>query len=171
MIHTSSITGTSLAETMRIGDNISSKVLQIEGVKTISQWAGRAERGADTFGSHYSEFEVELYDLTGEKEQIVHDKIREVLINTPGISFELNSFLFERVDETSSGFTSPIVIQIFGNSLVNIDIASNKLHQGLLESNLLRDVQLKSVLDKPQINIEFNNKLLAKNNISLNKSL
>lgn len=170
MIHTSSITGTSLSETMRIGDNISSKVLQIEGVKTISQWAGRAERGADTFGSHYSEFEVELYDLTGEKEQIVHDKIREVLINTPGISFELNSFLVERVDETSSGFTSPIVIQIFGNSLVNIDIASNKLHQGLLESNLLRDVQLKSVLDKPQINIEFNNKLLAKNNISLNQA-
>ena len=45
MIHTSSITGTSLSETMRIGDNISSKVLQIEGVKTLSQWAGRAERG------------------------------------------------------------------------------------------------------------------------------
>ena len=103
--------------------------MQIEGVKTISQWAGRAERGADTFGSHYSEFEVELYDLTGEKEQIVHDKIREVLINTPGISFELNSFLVERVDETSSGFTSPIVIQIFGNSLVNIDYAGLSLLQ------------------------------------------
>ena len=86
------------------------------------------------------------------------------------MNFELNSFLVERVDETSSGFTSPIVIQIFGNSLVNIDIASNKLHQGLLESNLLRDVQLKSVLKKPQINIEFNNKLLAKNNISLNQA-
>ena len=170
MIHTSSLTGTSLSETMRIGDNITNNILDIEGVKTMSQWAGRAERGADTFGSHYAEFEVELYDLNGEKQQIVFDRMREVLINTPGISFEANSFLIERVDETSSGFTSPIVIQIFGNSLINIDIASNKINQDLLKNNFLRDIQLKSVLAKPQINIEFNNKLLAKNNISLNEA-
>ena len=69
MIHTSSLTGTSLDETMRIGDNITEKVLAIEGVKTMSQWAGRAERGADTFGSHYSEFEVELNDLSGKEQQ------------------------------------------------------------------------------------------------------
>jgi CzcA family heavy metal efflux pump len=170
MIHTSSLTGTSLAETMRVGDNITNNVLAIEGVKTMSQWAGRAERGADTFGSHYSEFEVELYDLTGKKQQNVFDKIREVLINTPGISFEANSFLIERVDETSSGFTSPIVIQVFGNSLIEIDSASSKLYQNLLNNKFFRDVQLKSVLAKPQINIELNNKLLALNNISLNEA-
>ena len=60
MVHTSSLTGTSLDETMRIGDKITKNIMAIDGVKTMSQWAGRAERGADTFGSHYSELEVEL---------------------------------------------------------------------------------------------------------------
>lgn len=170
MIHTSSLTGTSLSETMRIGENITKNILQIDGVKTMSQWAGRAERGADTFGSHYSEFEVELYDLSGEKQQIVFDKMREILTNTPGISFEANSFLIERVDETSSGFTSPIVIQIFGDNLADIDIASNKIYHKLLDNKFLRDVHLKSILAKPQINIELDNQLLALNNISLSEA-
>ena len=60
MVHTSSLTGTSLDETMRIGDKITKNIMAIDGVKTMSQWAGRAERGADTYGSHYSELEVEL---------------------------------------------------------------------------------------------------------------
>ena len=170
MIHTSSITGTSLSETMRIGDKNKKKIMQIEGVKTMSQWAGRAERGADTFGSHYSEFEVELNDLSGKRQQIIFDKIRDVLINTPGISFEANSFLIERVDETASGYTSPIVIQIFGDSLIDIDNASNKIYLKLLNNKFITDVQLKSILAKPQVNIELDNKLLSINNITLSEA-
>ena len=90
MIHTSSLTGTSLSETMRIGNEITNNILNIDGVKTMSQWAGRAERGADTFGSHYSEFEVELNDISGKEQQRVFDEMRNILISTPGINFEAN---------------------------------------------------------------------------------
>ena len=167
MIHTSSLTGTSLEETMRIGDHITEKVLAIEGVKTMSQWAGRAERGADTFGSHYSEFEVELNHLSGKEQQNIYDEMRNILHRTPGITFEANSFLIERVDETSSGFTSPIVIQLFGNNLDELDKVANQLFLKLKQSNLLTDIQIKSVLGKPQIEIEPKLDKLDLYNISL----
>lgn len=170
MIHTSSLTGTSLSETMRLGNIITKNVLDIEGVKTMSQWAGRAERGADTFGSHYSEFEVELESLSGKKQQIIFNKIKDILVNTPGISFEANSFLIERVDETSSGYSSPIVLQIFGNNLSEIDIASSKLYKKIIDNPALQNIQLKSILGKPQINIELNYKLLAMHNISIDET-
>ena len=136
----------------------------------MSQWAGRAERGADTFGSHYSEFEVELESLSGEKQQIIFNKIKDILVNTPGISFEANSFLIERVDETSSGYSSPIVLQIFGNNLDEIDTASSKLYKKLIDSAALQNIQLKSILGKPQINIELNHKLFAMHNISIDET-
>ena len=154
MVHTSSITGTSLDETMRIGDKITKNIMAIDGVKTMSQWAGRAERGADTFGSHYSELEVELDDLSGKEQQRIYNEIRKILSATPGISFEANSFLIERVDETTSGFTSPIVLQLFGNDLNELDFLANQLFLKLQNSDLLIDIQIKSVLGKPQIEIK-----------------
>ena len=169
MIHTSSLTGTSLDETMRIGNKISENVLSIDGVKTISQWAGRAERGADTYGSHYSEFEVELYDISGKEQQRVYNEMRHILSSTPGITFEANSFLIERVDETSSGFTSPIVLQLFGNDLHELDKVANQLFFKLKQSELLIDIQIKSVLGKPQIEIKPRYDKLDLYNISLNE--
>ena len=169
MIHTSSLTGTSLEETMRIGNKISENVLSIDGVKTISQWAGRAERGADTYGSHYSEFEVELYDISGKEQQRVYNEMRHILSSTPGITFEANSFLIERVDETSSGFTSPIVLQLFGNDLHELDKVANQLFFKLKQSELLIDIQIKSVLGKPQIEIKPRSDKLDLYNIPLNE--
>ena len=154
MVHTSSLTGTSLDETMRIGDKITKNIMAIDGVKTMSQWAGRAERGADTFGSHYSELEVELDDLSGKEQQRIYNEMRKILSATPGISFEANSFLIERVDETTSGFTSPIVLQLFGNDLNELDFLANQLFLKLQNSDLLIDIQIKSVLGKPQIEIK-----------------
>ena len=169
MIHTSSLTGTSLDETMRIGNKISENVLSIDGVKTISQWAGRAERGADTYGSHYSEFEVELYDISGKEQQRVYNEMRHILSSTPGITFEANSFLIERVDETSSGFTSPIVLQLFGNDLHELDKVANQLFFKLKQSELLIDIQIKSALGKPQIEIKPRSDKLDLYNIPLNE--
>ena len=105
-----------------------------------------------------------------EKQQIIFNKIKDILVNTPGISFEANSFLIERVDETSSGYSSPIVLQIFGNNLDEIDTASSKLYKKLIDSAALQNIQLKSILGKPQINIELNYKLFAMHNISIDET-
>ncbi|MCG8325073.1 MAG: efflux RND transporter permease subunit, partial [Thiotrichales bacterium] len=122
IVHTSSLSGTSLDETIRIGNQLTRMFLDIPGVISVSQWAGRAERGADTFGSHYSEFEVDLdFNLSGSEQQAVLDSIREVLDEFPGIRFEAYNFLSERIYETISGYTTPVVVNIYGNDLEKLD--------------------------------------------------
>ena len=121
MIHSSAVPGTSLDETIRVGTRITEEVMKIPGVRSVSQWAGRAERGADTFGSHYAEYEVELDVLSGSGQQPVLDSIRNVLASFPGITTEVNTFLIERVDETISGYTAPVVVNIYGDDLDLLD--------------------------------------------------
>lgn len=122
IVHTSSISGTSLDESIRVGNQLTKLFLDIPGVTSVSQWAGRAERGADTFGSHYSEFEVDLDgDLGGSEQQKVLDTIRHTLDEFPGLRFEAHNFLSERIHETISGYTTPIVVNVYGNDLNALD--------------------------------------------------
>ena len=56
-MHMSAVPGTSEAESLRIGQKVSLAIGSIEGVQSVAQWVGRSKNGADTFGTHYSEFE------------------------------------------------------------------------------------------------------------------
>ena len=127
MVHTTGLPGTSLDESIRIGTQLTRRFLEIDGVRSVSQWAGRAERGADTYGSHYSEYEVALTPLRGTAQQTVQDQLRAVLRQFPGITWEVNTFLTERIDETISGYTSPIVVNLFGSDLDALDDAARSL--------------------------------------------
>ena len=125
IVHTASLPGTSLAESIRMGSQLTKLITAIPGVESVSQWAGRAERGADTYGSHYSEYEVRLKPMSGAEQQEILTKLRDILGHFPGIAFEANTFLTERIDETISGYTAPLVVNIFGNDLDDLDNKAN----------------------------------------------
>ena len=144
IVHTASVPGTSLPESIRVGTQLTEQFLQIEGVESVSQWAGRAERGADTYGSHYSEYEVRLKSLSGVEQQRVLDSLRTVLGEFPGINYEANTFLTERVDETISGYTAAVVVNIYGNELAVLDEKAESVAQILRGMAGAEDVQLRS---------------------------
>jgi CzcA family heavy metal efflux pump len=156
IVHTSSMTGTSLQESLRIGTQLTKQFLQIDGVQSVSQWAGRAERGADTYGTHYSEYEVHLNDLSGAQQQRVLDQLRDILNNTIGILYEANTFLTERVDETISGYTSPVVVNIYGNDLEALDEKANAVADILRTMQGASDVQLRSPPATPLLGVQLN---------------
>ncbi len=153
IVHTSSVPGTSLQESMRIGRQLTLQIERIPGVKSISQWAGRAERGADTFGSHYSEYEVRLADMSGAEQQQVLQRIRTILRSFPGILFEANTFLTERIDETISGYSSPVVVNIFGNDLELLDVKAREVAEIIRSTTGATDVQLRSPPGTPLLQI------------------
>jgi len=156
IVHTSSIPGTSLQESLRIGSQLTAQIMAIPGIESVSQWAGRAERGADTYGSHYSEYEVRLKPLSGAEQQQILDKLRAILSGFPGILFEANTFLTERVDETISGYTSPVVVNLYGNDLNLLDSQAQALAQILREIPGAADVQLRSPPGTPLLQINLN---------------
>ncbi len=157
IVHTTSIPGTSLQESIRIGSKLTEQFMAIPGIQSVSQWAGRAERGADTYGSHYSEYEVRLEPMSGSEQQEILDKLREILKDFPGILFEANTFLTERVDETISGYTSPVVVNIYGNDLNQLDAKAQAVAEIMRDIDGAADVQLRSPPGTPllQINLDL----------------
>ncbi len=166
MIHTSGVPGTSIPETLRIGSEITRAVLEIPGVRSVSQWAGRAERGADTFGSHYAEYEVDLEPLPGPEQQRVMDSMREILAGFPGIVFEANTFLIERVDETISGYTAPVVVNIFGNDLDLLDRMALRVADVMRSTAGATDIQLRAPPGEPLLDVRVNLNRLARRGLT-----
>lgn len=156
IVHTTSIPGTSLQESIRMGIQLTKQFLKIPSVESVSQWAGRAERGADTFGSHFSEFEVRLAPLSGSGQQQVLDQLRSILNEFPGILYEANTFLIERVDETISGYTSPVVVNIYGNDLNILDSKAQAVAQIIRSISGAADVQVRSPPGTPLLQIQLN---------------
>ncbi|HDY85659.1 hypothetical protein LCGC14_0899520, partial [marine sediment metagenome] len=155
IIHTSSVPGTSIAESLRIGGQLEKRVAKIEGVRSTSQWAGRAERGADTFGTHYSEYEIDLEPMDGPAQQAVLDEIRDVLEAFPGINSEVNTFLTERIDETISGYTAPVVVNVYGQNLAELDRKAQQIAAVMRDIDGAEDVQLRAPAGEPQLEIRL----------------
>ena len=156
IVHTSSISGTSLQESIRVGNQLTKLFLDVPGIVSVSQWAGRAERGADTFGSHYSEFEVDLdHELNGTEQQRVLDEIRRILGDFPGLRYEAHNFLSERIYETISGYTTPIVVNIYGNDLDALDRKATEVAQVMKTIEGASSVQLQSSTQTPLLQIEL----------------
>ncbi len=59
-LHMAAVPGTSIEESQRIGALVTKALLKLPLVHVVSQRIGRAEKADDTWGTHYSEFEVDL---------------------------------------------------------------------------------------------------------------
>ncbi len=162
MVHTASAAGTSLAESIRIGTRLTGQFLQVPGVRSVSQWAGRAERGADTFGSHYSEYEVDLEPLPGAGQQAVLDRLQDILGEFPGILYETETFLTERVNETISGYTSPVVVNIYGQDLDVLDAHAQALAALVASMPGASAVQVRSPPGTPLLRVDLRQADLAR---------
>ncbi len=101
IVHMAALPGTSATESLRAGNAVSQALLGIEGVQSVAQFVGRAERGADTTGVHYSELEVEVGALPGGEQTRVLREIEALLFaeppRFPGVAFAVNTFLSERI--------------------------------------------------------------------------
>ncbi len=161
IVHTASLPGTSLQESMRVGGQLTRQFLEIPGVVSTSQWAGRAERGADTYGSHYSEYEVRLEPLSGQEQAGVLARLRDRLRAYPGILFEANTFLTERVEETISGYTSPVVVNVYGPDLAQLDDTAQELAALIRRLPGATDVQLRSPPGTPLLQVRLHPEALS----------
>jgi CzcA family heavy metal efflux pump len=121
VLHVGLVPGSSLAESMRVGAQVSRLLMQIPGVRLVAQRAGRASGVVDPVGVQLNEFEVDLQPLSGREQEAVLQRIRDALAEFPGLTASVNTFLVERIDESISGVTAPVVVNVFGDNLDVID--------------------------------------------------
>jgi CzcA family heavy metal efflux pump len=164
IMHMTAVPGTSEKESLRLGKQVSKVLRNIEGVKSVTQWVGRAPNGADTFGTHYSEFEIEIGTLSGKEQDRILADIREELAGEPedqdgdgvaeigfvGVNFAINTFLTERIEETISGYAASTVINIYGSDLDALDRDAQQIAALVSEIKGAEDVLLQSPPGTPQ---------------------
>jgi len=155
VLQVSAAPGTSLEETLRIGTLLSHELLNNTNIETVEQQVGRAEQGEDTFPPSRSEFHVELKPNLGEQQEKVADDIRALLGSFPGLQFEVLTFLGDRLSETISGETAPIVVNVFGDDLDELDAKAKEIAGVLGTIPGHADIQVKSPPGSPQITIRL----------------
>ncbi|HZV98347.1 MAG TPA: efflux RND transporter permease subunit, partial [Methylophilaceae bacterium] len=171
IMHMTAVPGTSEQESLRIGKKVAESIREIKGVRSIAQWVGRAPNGADTFGTHYSEFEIEIGTLSGQEQTRILDEIRDKLSGIdkqgnmtngfPGVNFAINTFLTERIEETISGYAAAMVINIYGRDLDALDRDAQAIAGVLASVPGAADVLVQSPPGTPQLVVRLrNDKLL-----------
>jgi CzcA family heavy metal efflux pump len=147
--------GTSLLEMLRVGTQISQELLQNEHVATVEQQVGRAELGEDPWGPHRSEFHVELKPIAGKEEEKVEEEINELLKKIPGIQFEVLTFLGDRIGETLTGETAPVVVNIFGEDLDVLDAKAQEVANVLKSVSTNANANVKSPPGAPRMAVRL----------------
>jgi CzcA family heavy metal efflux pump len=156
IVHLSAVPGTSLEESLRIGRAVTAELLKNPYVRSVSQRVGRAELSEDTWGTHYSEYDVDLKpNLNGEENEVALRDIHTALAKFPGVSTSVKTFLSERIEETISGYTAALAVNIYGSSLDVLDRTAQQVAQVLSSIPGAREVVLQAPPGAPQIAVHL----------------
>src|ERR1700704_1880725 len=161
-VHMTAVPGTSLEESLRLGDRLMQALVQIPSVQSVAQRAGRAALGTDTNGTHQSEIDVNMQAANGAQVKVTQDGIRRVLAQFPGAVLTSNSFLTERINETLSGYGAAVVVNIFGNNLDELDREAAQIARVLASVPGGSEVQVQSPPGMPEILIRLRKDDLAR---------
>jgi CzcA family heavy metal efflux pump len=155
IVHMTAVPGTSLEQSIHLGNRVTAALAQIPYVREVAQRAGRAEASDDFSGTHSSEIEVDLRNLTGSQTDQALADIRQVLTKFPGPVYSVNTFLTERVDEILSGYTGAVVVNLFGPDLDQLDQQARRVAGVLGKIPGARDLTIQSLPGMPQITVRL----------------
>ena len=161
IVHMSAVPGTSLDESLRLGATVTGALRADPRVRSVAQRVGRAELADDTWGTHYSEFEVDLVPLAGEEAESVAGDLRRRLVQIPGVNFAMMPFLTERIEETLSGVTAQVVVKLFGDDLDSLDVMAKQVAALAAQVPGAADIQLGAPDVTPQVTVRLRPDVLA----------
>ena len=161
IVHTTSLPGTALPETTRLGRRLSTELLNIPSVESVAQQIGRAELADDTGGTNYSEFHVKLKPSQNSDGSHVEDQIRATSLRFPGLAVSIKPFLTERMEEILSGSAGEVVVKVFGDNLDTLDQKAREVSAAIASVRGAADVQISSPPGIPEVAIRLRPERLA----------
>ncbi len=140
-----------------MGARIAQAMMNLPMVKTVAQRVGRVEQAAagDTHGTHQSEFEVELNPISGNAAMNAKQALLAHLLDFPGVNISANTFLTERVNETFSGYSTPVAVNVYGSDLGVINDTAERVAAVLRTVPGAASVEMESPLGLPQVSIKL----------------
>ena len=162
IVHMEEVPGTSLRQTLKLGERVTRTLLKLPFVESVIADAGRASLSSDSHGTHQSEIWVKLKPTSDVSANTAENRIRDAVAKFTGAHFSVNSFLTERINETLTGYTSGVVVNIFGNNLDTLDRKSAEVARILWTIRGATDIQLQSPPGVPQMVVRLRRAQLEK---------
>jgi CzcA family heavy metal efflux pump len=159
-INASLPSGTSLAESNRIGGIIEAVLRETPEVVSTTRRTGRAERDEHAAGVNTSELEVVLRE--GDRPHAaVMGEVREKLERIPGLDVEVGQPISHRIDHLLSGTRAQLAIKLFGPDLATLRTKAREI-QGVMEKVPgIVDLLVEPQVGVPQIQINFDRRAAA----------
>lgn len=130
--------GTSLDASDRIGGVIDNRLLEIEGVRSVTRRTGRAER--DEHAEPVSNSEIEVTIKPGFRKEQVRREVSAVLADVPGITTNIGQPIEHRLSHILSGTPAAIAINVFGDDLDTLRVIAREIESVLKPLPGARDV-------------------------------
>ena len=155
--------GTSLEESMRLGDIVRRDLLKYPQVVSISQRAGRSELDDDAQPPNFSEFDVKLdyaRDAKMPPDELL-SRIRADLALVPGTVFNVGQFIAHRMDEVQSGIRAQVAIKIYGDDLNMLRQKGREVLKVMQGISGVADLALEQQVNVPQLIIKVDREKAA----------
>jgi len=169
IIAMTTLPGTSLEESMRLGALVRKDLLKYSQVVSIDQRAGRSELDEDAQPPNFSEFDVRL-DFAKDPNMaadVLIKRIRQDLAAIPGVVFNVGQFIAHRMDEVQSGVRSQVAIKIFGENLTTLYQTGQQIQELLHSVPGAVDVNLEQQINVPQVTIKIDRAKAARYGIKV----
>lgn len=153
----STLPGTSLEESMRLGYQVRQRLLKYPQVVSISQRAGRSELDEDAQPPNFSEFDVKL-DYARDKRMPPDELLRRIradLSDIPGAIFNVGQFISHRMDEILSGVRAQVAIKIYGDDLDVLRRQGQEVLKIMQTVKGVEDLMLEQQINVPQVTIKI----------------
>ena len=142
------------------GAHISQALLQVPGVRSVSQRIGRDVTGDDGWGLEHAVFDIDLAPgLSARDQEAVAERVRKELRLHPGLTLSLAS----RFDTVQTGLraAAPVQISLYGQDLDALDDAAGRVGAVIKALPGARDVEVLPDARGPVVRIDLNFPRLA----------
>jgi len=143
--------GTTLSETVRIGQQAEALLKGIPEVDYIGRRSGRAELDEHAEGVHVSEIDMRL-KRSGRPVEAVYADIRQRLAHLPA-AVSVGQPISHRIDHMLTGVRSAIAIKIFGEDLDTLRSQAEGLRARLALIPGIADLEVEKQVLTPQVHV------------------
>jgi CzcA family heavy metal efflux pump len=158
--------GTALSTTNEYVAKLEQALLEVKGVKQVSNIAGRAPADPHGGSANSSELQIALKpEAEGDREQIFSD-LQAVLDRFGNADFSLGQPITHRVEMLLSGVRAPIVVKVFGDDPATMEQAAKQVLAGLKTQAGISNARIQQNTVVPEFRIYVDQNRLAEYGLS-----
>lgn len=171
ILHFRTAPGTSLVTTVAIGERAARVLEHMPEVKSAVLHAGHAVLSNGHAETNKAEIDLTLTRKAADEGPTVDGKILDAVKGAPGVVWTSNTFLVERIHETLSGHTAPVIITIFGPHLSDLNRDAERIATALRTVHGAAGINVAASPGTPELSITLDRAALARSGLTARQVL